>query len=242
MRTTSSHYHQFPLLWMLLMGATALAWLVAVDQQYAAAMFAADRSYLCVAILIFFVFFSLHAGLHTRSISRELENARALSTGSEVEASSAIAPLPAVPKFRLRPRPTISPFVEEVQRAAAHGEAKETTTQQIIEIYADRLRAPVELGWFFVDILIRMGLIGTIVGFILIFASLSSGPAPDSQNIQDLLLSMSGGMGTALYTTLLGLLTATVLGLQYMILSRSVEELVAELINTSRRVNAEGMS
>ena len=108
--------------------------------------------------------------------------------------------------------------------------------QQIIEIYADRMRAPVELGWFFVDILIRLGLIGTIVGFILIFASLSGGPTPDSQNVQELLLSMSGGMGTALYTTLLGLLSGTILGLQYMILSRSVEELVAQFIKTSRQI------
>lgn len=237
MRTTSSHYHQFPLLWMLLIGATALAALVAVDQQYAAAMFAADRSYLCVAILIFFVFFSLHAGLHTRSISRELEHARALANGDELGPEDSIN-VPHVPRFRLRPRPTLSPFVEEVQRVTGDPGGRESAIQQIIEIYADRLRAPVELGWYFVDILIRMGLIGTIVGFILIFASLSGGPAPDSQNIQELLLSMSGGMGTALYTTLLGLISGTVLGLQYMILSRSVEELVAELISTSRRAGA----
>ena len=241
MRTTPSHYHQFPLLWLLLMGATALATLVAVDQDYAAAMFAADRSYLCIAILIFFAFTSLHAGLHTRNISLELETARAFANGGPVQAHGSgpgATPLP----FNLRPRPAISPFVEEVELAAKDPQNKDSTIQQTIEIYADRLRAPVELGWFFVDILIRMGLIGTIVGFILIFASLSGGPKPDSENIQALLLSMSGGMGTALYTTLLGLVSATILGLQYMILSRSVEELVAELIKTSRRVALEGES
>lgn len=238
MRTTPSHYHQFPLLWILLMGATALATLVAVDQNYAAAMFAADRSYLCIAILIFFVITSLHAGLHTRNIARELETARSLANGDAPAASAPATPLP----FYLRPRPALSPFVEEVERASLDPDSKDSSIQQTIEIYADRLRAPVELGWYFVDILIRMGLIGTIVGFILIFASLSGGPKPDSENIQELLLSMSGGMGTALYTTLLGLVSATILGLQYMILSRSVEELVAELITTSRRVALKGES
>ena len=238
MRSTPAHFHQFPLLWLLLIGATALAALVAVDQQYAAAMFAADRSYLCILILIFFVLFSCHAGLHTRSVARELETAHGMANGLE-GTPDADEPAPTgLPRFRLRPRETIGPFVSEVRQAARGQANKDTAVQQVIEIYADRLRSPVELGWFFVDILIRMGLIGTIVGFILIFASLSTGPKPDSGNIQELLISMSGGMGTALYTTLLGLLCATVLGLQYIILSRSVEELVAVLINTSRGVDA----
>ncbi len=236
MRSTPAHYHQFPLLWMLLIGATGLATLVAVDQHYAAAMFAADRSYLCIAILIFFVFFSCHAGLHTRSVARELETAHVMANGQPVSSNDPGATASGLPRFRLQPRETIGPFLSEVREAASGPGNQENTIQQLIEIYADRLRNPVELGWFFVDILIRMGLIGTIVGFILIFASLSNGPKPDSQNIQDLLISMSGGMGTALYTTLLGLICATILGLQYMILSRSVEELVAVLINTSRRV------
>ncbi len=237
MRSTPAHYHQFPLLWILLMGATLLATMVAVDQRYAAAMFAADRSYLCVAILIFFVFFSCHAGLHTRSIARELETAHGLANGQSA-GSDEEGPPSELPRFRLQPRETIGPFVTEVRKVAAGATNRENSIQQVIEIYADRLRSPVELGWFFVDILIRMGLIGTIVGFILIFASLSTGPKPDSGNIQELLISMSGGMGTALYTTLLSLLCATILGLQYMILSRSVEELVAVLINTSRNVDA----
>ncbi|NNF77063.1 MAG: hypothetical protein HKN05_03450, partial [Rhizobiales bacterium] len=200
MRSTPSHYHQFPLLWMLLIGATVLATMVAVDQQYAAAMFAADRSYLCIVILIFFVFFSCHAGLHTRSVARELETAHGMANGRSAGTGEA-GTASDLPRFRLQPRETIGPFMAEVRHATAGQANKESSIQQVIEIYADRLRSPVELGWFFVDILIRMGLIGTIVGFILIFASLSSGPKPDSGNIQELLISMSGGMGTALYTT-----------------------------------------
>ncbi|MEM7636781.1 MAG: MotA/TolQ/ExbB proton channel family protein, partial [Pseudomonadota bacterium] len=88
----------------------------------------------------------------------------------------------------------------------------------------------VEIGWYLVDILIRLGLIGTIVGFILILGALSSGPAPTPENIQTLLISMSGGMGTALYTTLAGLVTAMLLGAQYMVLARGTEELIGKLV------------
>jgi biopolymer transport protein ExbB/TolQ len=107
----------------------------------------------------------------------------------------------------------------------------------VFEIYADRLRAAVEIGWYLVDILIRLGLIGTIVGFILILGALSSGPAPTPENIQTLLISMSGGMGTALYTTLAGLVTAMVLGAQYMVLARGTEELIGKLVRIRDQAN-----
>ena len=93
-----------------------------------------------------------------------------------------------------------------------------------------------------VDILIRLGLIGTIIGFIMIFASINAGQTPSSDNIQSLLLSMSGGMGTALYTTLLGLVSATLLGSQHMILARSVESLIARLIRIGQHNSSDGGS
>ena len=121
------------------------------------------------------------------------------------------------------------------RRAHASNDPAGAGTSYVLEIYADRLRAPVELGWYMVDILIRIGLIGTIIGFILILGALADGPPPTGDNIQALLISMSGGMGTALYTTLAGLVTATLLGLQYSVLSRSVERLVGLLIQIRNR-------
>ena len=49
---------------------------------------------------------------------------------------------------------------------------------------------------------------------------------------------MSGGMGTALYTTLAGLVTAMALGAQYMVLGRGTEELIALLVRIRDRASA----
>lgn len=99
-----------------------------------------------------------------------------------------------------------------------------------LEIVADRLRAPVEAGWFMVDLSIRLGLAGTIIGFILIFSSLTTDSIIGENALQQLLVSMSVGMGTALFTTLSGLIAATFLSIQYMVLGRQTEHVIASVI------------
>ena len=101
---------------------------------------------------------------------------------------------------------------------------------EVLEFIADRLRAPVEIGWFLVDLAIRLGLAGTIIGFILIFASLSGEAIVGENALRELLVSMSGGMGTALFTTLTGLVAATVMSFQYLILGRLTEQLLGEML------------
>lgn len=105
-----------------------------------------------------------------------------------------------------------------------------TNRDEVLEFVADRLRAPVEIGWFLVDLAIRLGLAGTIIGFILIFASLSGETIVGENALRELLVSMSGGMGTALFTTLTGLVAATVLSFQYLILGRLTEQVLGELL------------
>jgi len=101
-----------------------------------------------------------------------------------------------------------------------------------LAVLADRLRAPVETGWFMVDLAIRLGLAGTIIGFILIFGSLSGEKIVGDDALRELLVSMSGGMGTALFTTLAGLIAATFLSLQYLLLGRQTEHVIAAVMHS----------
>ncbi len=65
-----------------------------------------------------------------------------------------------------------------------------------------------------VDLLIRLGLVGTVIGFILMLQSVTLIEDFDIGLMQDLMKNMSGGMMVALYTTLTGLITAIVLMFQ----------------------------
>ena len=58
--------------------------------------------------------------------------------------------------------------------------------------------------------------------------------------MQDLLKSMSSGMAVALYTTLAGLITSTLLKLQYHLLDASVADLATRLaVLADVRLNAD---
>ena len=73
-----------------------------------------------------------------------------------------------------------------------------------------------------VDILLKLGLTGTVIGFILMLLPIGEIKDFDPQIIQQLLSKMSGGMAVALYTTLTGLVTSTLLKLQYFLLDSSL--------------------
>ena len=73
-----------------------------------------------------------------------------------------------------------------------------------------------------VDILLKLGLTGTVIGFILMLLPIGQIQDFDPQILQKLLSTMSGGMAVALYTTLTGLVTSILLKFQYFILDSSL--------------------
>ena len=77
-----------------------------------------------------------------------------------------------------------------------------------------------------VDILLKLGLTGTVIGFILMLLPIGEINDFDTQIIQQLLSKMSGGMAVALYTTLTGLITSIFLRLQYFLLDSSLTSLI----------------
>ena len=71
------------------------------------------------------------------------------------------------------------------------------------------------IGYLIVDILLKLGLTGTVIGFILMLLPIGEIKDFDPQILQKLLSTMSGGMAVALYTTLTGLITSMLLKFQY---------------------------
>jgi hypothetical protein len=82
------------------------------------------------------------------------------------------------------------------------------------------------LGYMIVDILLKLGLTGTVIGFILMLLPIGEIKDFDPQIIQQLLSKMSGGMAVALYTTLTGLVTSILLKLQYFLLDTSLTRIL----------------
>jgi|TARA_R110000765_G_scaffold93602_1_gene176442 hypothetical protein len=81
------------------------------------------------------------------------------------------------------------------------------------------------VGWFFSDLCLNIGMIGTVVGFIMMLAGFAGADPSNTQSIQNLMNSMSSGMSTALYTTLVGLICSSLLKLQYFNIDNAINGL-----------------
>lgn len=85
----------------------------------------------------------------------------------------------------------------------------------------DKICARVQVGWFFSDAVITLGMLGTVAGFIMMLSG-------DITAAKTALASMSRGMGVALYTTAAGVATGLLLKLQLFNLSMCLDKLTED--------------
>jgi len=75
-----------------------------------------------------------------------------------------------------------------------------------------------EIEWFTSEVVISLGMIGTVVGFIfMLYAAFSELNVDDPAKLQQSMMLMAKGMGTALLTTLVGLISSVLIKCQLII-------------------------
>ena len=102
-----------------------------------------------------------------------------------------------------------------------------------LTLLEDELSNRHAIGYLSVDILLKLGLTGTVIGFILMLLPIGQIQDFDPQILQKLLSTMSGGMAVALYTTLTGLVTSILLKFQYFMLDSSLSNTLNYLSSKS---------
>jgi len=213
------HKHFYPQVWLLIFSLSAFAFAIMWDLGWLQAMTALDKSYLTLVILGLLVLSSCHALWHIVRYSQYIELLRRFTEINHVSGDSAQEiNLAYCELLQLKIQAAKSTRVSKLEREA------------VAEVFAENRRAAVDLGWFLVDLAIRLGLVGTIIGFILIFTSLTNITIDGADGLKELMIAMSGGMGTALFTTLCGLVAGMLMSLQYLVLGRQTEHLVGLLI------------
>ena len=93
----------------------------------------------------------------------------------------------------------------------------------------DELSNKHSVGYLAVDVLLKLGLTGTVIGFILMLLPIGEIKDFDPEILQKLLSTMSGGMAVALYTTLTGLVNSMILKFQYFVLDSSLSQTINHL-------------
>lgn len=175
-----------------------------------------DITYISSIILILFIFINIYLGIASWRLSRQIYFAQNLGSNNRTSHNLTSEYLQLLDWQRKQTsnesEPLLARLVEKIHRG--HG-----------------------TGWFFSDILMRLGLIGTVIGFVLMLSTVFQLKENDVQALQQLLGTMGSGMQVALYTTLAGLGTALLVSIQCQWLDYCADGLVSKIIKLGMKEN-----
>lgn len=103
-------------------------------------------------------------------------------------------------------------------------------TAQGLNLLAERAASPHEMPWWLNGVLLKLGLLGKVIGFSILALQLGAMDTFDSGQTSAVLKTLTGGLGIALLTTMTGLTANMLLGLQLMRLDRFADALTAKAL------------
>ena len=234
MPTTNANFDAFgdrgPLLrWLVFTGlcvfAFVLLWRFGLIRQTVAS----DRTYLSSIIGLLYVAASMHCLWRTIVISREADAARrggaliaAGSGGLNVEGDAII-----VDGAGKLPPCLVSAHIHDLAVKARLQGPRRLDQTLLLRGLAGRLRGSNQFGAFASDTLMKLGLLGTIIGFIMMLAPIAGLDPSDRGAIKSSMNLMSDGMAVAMYTTLAGLVGSILVRIQYYMLDDATAKLFA---------------
>jgi hypothetical protein len=221
---------RLPLLrWLIFTGACVFGFVMAWYFGLFRLMLTSDKTHISLIITLLYGASTLHCLVRTNVISRELDSANRLraiiekgATGFSVAGQNVIT----TEGTRLPPGRVTAHIRNLVLKARL--ETRHRLDQTVLlRGLADALRGPNQLGSFASDTLMKLGLLGTIVGFILMLAPIAGLDAADHASVKSSMGLMSDGMAVAMYTTLTGLVGSILVKTQYYMLDQATADLFA---------------
>jgi hypothetical protein len=222
-----------PLLkWLLVMVLTAFGFLVLWYYGLLQTMVALDRTKVSVVILVMFVMTSLHCLYQTIIVSRELVAARRVREAVVSAGSTALSVQDgriATSQAEVLAPSVVTTHIFNLLAKARTFDSGHFDQTVLLRSLADELRSREKLGWFVSESLLRLALLGTAIGFILMLVPLAKLNAFDVETLRQTLAGMSDGMAIALTITVAGIATALLLKLEYYILDEAIATLFREI-------------
>jgi hypothetical protein len=229
-----------PLLrWMIFTGLCAFAGVLLWQYGLIQLMLASDRTYISAIIGVLYVASSLHCLWRTIAIAREADAGHGVArllVKPDAVLSIAAATAASSQRDALPPGLVADHIGNLVVKAQTQGSGRVDQTL-LLRSLADRLRGSNGFGAFASDTLIKLGLLGTIIGFIVMLAPIAGLDATDRVMMKSSMGLMSDGMAIAMYTTLAGLIGSILLKIQYYMLDAATAQVFSQAVTlTETRV------
>ncbi len=214
------------LLWMIFTGLSVFAFTLLWRYGLIHLMIASDRTYISSLIGALYIVTCCHCFLRTRAIARE----GAAAMRCHALLSSAEGTLALSNDRRSLPDGMVADHIRNlVTKANAQGGGRIDQTL-MLRALADRLRGSNGFGAFASDTLMKLGLLGTIVGFIIMLAPVATLDAADKAAMRASMGLMSDGMAVAMYTTLVGLIGSILVRIQYYMLDAATQRVFSDAV------------
>lgn len=211
--------------WLLFFISLIIILMSAEQYNLLSSMLKNDVSYISSIILCIFFFSTIKVGFELYYLKDRYLNIMLLSANL-----SSNLKVDALENFNYFKRSTIIDNIIIVKYISSIISLTRSnkSIEDIKNSFENDITTKLETGWFIADLLLKLGLIGTVVGFIIMLSAITEIENFDLTLMNALLQSMSGGMKVALYTTLTGLVTSILLSMQY----KYLESLVYKIFHT----------
>lgn len=191
--------------WLALGGLLLFGgWLLGVRGVWAL-LLTSDPTGLTLVIIVVFAASTLWVGARSRELERQRHHLTVARSGA------ALAQLPG--------------WVGEYLRAL---DSAPRDSAAPLDLLLEDSHGPHQTAWWVNGIQLKLGLLGKVIGFSVLALHIGQLQSFDASQSQDLLKSLTAGLGIALLTTMVGLVGNILLGLQLTRLDRFADTLVAD--------------
>ncbi len=215
--------------WMIFTSLTLLAFVLAWFYGLAQKAMAADPTHITLFIVLIYATTSLHCLWRCLAISRE--------AGAEHRLASSIVDSEQTLQRILRAGAdaaadgVVAAHIQNLMtKSKLLGEERKFDQTLLLRVLAERLSGSNSFGAFASDLVMKLGLFGTIVGFIMMLAPIAGLNGEDQAAIKSSMSLMSEGMAVAMYTTLAGLVGSILIKIEYQFVETATNKLFVSAV------------
>lgn len=229
-RYKRQNQYDYALLWLIYIAVSMFGIFIVVINGYFSILFENDPTRISNLVLLLFLIGTLHCAFRVRFITYEFKHIHEIEC--ELQNSEKLD------ESRFPKESPVWDFMKS--NAAINDQALHTGlsvpqhAEQLVQVLNEKICGEHEYGWFVSSLLVKLGLLGTVVGFVLMLVSLSSIQVLEFSSLQEMISNMAVGMGVALVTTLVGLTSSILLSFQYLLLDRAADKLISQCIQVNK--------
>ena len=224
--------HYLFLQWLLFLVSLLFVIWLAWEYGFLRFVFLNDPTRISVVISLIFIAGSVHCALRVWYLSAQLNEVLQISQEGKNAKISTLNGLLILDGKMMNDSLASRFFIDILKiNLQSQNQYERQTFPQLIDVLVEETGGQHETGWFFVHLLVKLGLLGTVVGFVLMLGSFADINSIEFADLQDMIGRMAVGMGVALTTTLVGLVSSMLLGFQYLMLDRAADHLVSSSVH-----------